>query len=79
MLKHLFHLLPINIQIRIRKKVTLLYKDAGFGDTLMITSVIDEIKRVYGKKTEISVNGIKKELLENNPNVLLSSSSDQDK
>ena len=64
----LFALLPVSWQIRLRKKVSLLYYEAGYGDTLMAGAVAREIKKKYGA-VFITVNGMKEELLKNNPNV----------
>lgn len=62
----LFHSLPIPWQIRFRKKVSLMYDEAGYGDTLMVGAVAREIKNKYGN-VHITVNRTKGELLKNNP------------
>jgi len=64
----LFHALPVSWRIRLRKKVSLLYYEAGYGDTLLAGAVAREIKKHYGA-VFVTVNGVKEELLQNNPNV----------
>jgi len=64
----LFHSLPISLQIRLKNEVSLLYNEAGYGDTLMIGTVAGEIKKKYGN-VSITVNRAKEELLRNNPNI----------
>lgn len=65
-LSKLFHKLPVPLQIRLRKKVSLMYNEAGYGDTLMVGAVAREIKNKYGS-VHITVNRTKGELLKNNP------------
>lgn len=67
-LSKLYHNLPTPWQIRLRKKVSLMYDNAGFGDTLMVGAVAREIKKRYGN-VHITVNRVKDELLANNPHV----------
>jgi len=67
-LSKLFHKLPITWQIRLRKKVSLMYNEAGYGDTLMVGAVAREIKKKYGN-VQITINRAKEELFKNNPNV----------
>ena len=66
MLSKLFHSLSVPWQIRLRKKVSLMYDDAGYGDTLMVGAVAREIKRKYGN-VHVTVNRVKEDLLTNNP------------
>ena len=67
-LSKLFHRLPVPWQIHLNRKVSLLYDEAGYGDTLMVGAVAREIKKKYGN-VHITVNRVKEELLENNPNI----------
>ncbi len=67
-LQRIFHSLPVSWQIRLKKKIELLYNEAGFGDTLLVGAVAREIKRKYGP-VRITVNRVKEELLRNNPHV----------
>ncbi len=64
----IFHALPIPWQIRLKRKVDLLYNEAGYGDTLLVGAVAREIKKKYGN-VKITVHRVKEELLRNNPNV----------
>lgn len=64
----LFALLPLSFQILVKKKITLLYDMAGYGDTLLVSAVARELKKKYGE-IEIIINRAKSELLENNPNI----------
>ncbi len=48
--------------------MSLLYDDAGFGDTLMVGAVAREIKKKYGD-VSITVNRVKEDLLKGNPHV----------
>jgi ADP-heptose:LPS heptosyltransferase len=56
------------VQIRLRQRVSLLYHNAGYGDTLLVGAVAREIKKAYGP-VKITVNGIKEELLRSNPSI----------
>ncbi len=67
-LSKIFYHLPVPWQIRIRKKVSLLYNMAGYGDTFMVGAVAREIKKKYGNIL-ITVNGTREEVLKNNPNI----------
>ena len=68
-LKYFFRTLPISYQIKLKKRVSLFYYDAGFGDTLLIAAVAREVKRKYGNKIKVTVNTQKHNLLLNNPNI----------
>ncbi|MGD9202355.1 MAG: glycosyltransferase family 9 protein [Chitinispirillia bacterium] len=61
-------MLPLSFQLLVKKRITLLYDTAGYGDTLLVAAVARELKKKYGK-IEITVNRTRKELLDNNPNV----------
>lgn len=67
LIRKLFYLLPLCIQIRIKKDISLLYYDAGIGDSFLVGAVAREIKNKYGNKIKITVNCVKSEVLENNP------------
>lgn len=64
----IFCALPVSWQIHLRKKVSLLYDEAGYGDTIMVGAVAREIKEKYGN-VKITVNRTKEELLSHNPNI----------
>ncbi len=66
-LRKLLYSLPVKIRIPLLKKVSLLYYDAGLGDTLLVAAVAREIKKKYGEKIKITVNCAKQDLLKNNP------------
>lgn len=59
--------LPVKIRIPLLKKVSLLYYDAGLGDTMLVAAVAREIKKHYGMRVKVTVNCKKSELLQNNP------------
>lgn len=66
LLRKLIYQLPISIRIPLLKKVSLLYHDAGLGDTLLVAAVAREIKHHYGENINITVNCEKSDLLNNN-------------
>jgi ADP-heptose:LPS heptosyltransferase len=68
LLRNIFSLLPVSIRIHLKKEVSLLFNDAGYGDTLMVGAVARELKKKFGA-VRITVNRTKSELLYNNPNI----------
>ncbi|MBD3391279.1 MAG: glycosyltransferase, partial [Chitinivibrionales bacterium] len=64
--RRLFRQLPLGARIRLRGRVSLLYQDAGHGDTLLAGAVAREIKRKYGP-VHVTVNGAREDLLHGNP------------
>ncbi len=50
------------------RELSLLYHEAGYGDTLMAGITAREIRKKH-RGMSITVNGVKKELLFNNPNI----------
>lgn len=65
-LRKLIYSFPASVRIRLLKKVSLLYHDAGLGDTLLVAAVAREIKKYYGNQIKITVNCEKIELLQHN-------------
>ncbi len=64
----LFHRLPPLWRIRLKKRASLLYYDAGYGDTLMVAGIARELKKAV-PGVFIQINGCKRELLRNSPYV----------
>jgi ADP-heptose:LPS heptosyltransferase len=58
--------LPPLWRIRLRKRATLLYDQAGYGDTLMVAAVARELKQA-APGTHITINRCKASLLHGNP------------
>jgi len=44
-LHKIFYSLPVSWRIRLKKKVAILYDQAGYGDTLLVGAVAREIKK----------------------------------
>lgn len=64
--RELLYRLPVSLQIKLKKRVSLLYHDAGIGDTLLVAAVAREIKQKYGNDIRITVNCEKQNLLNKN-------------
>lgn len=66
LIRKLVYSLPARVRIPFLKKVSLLYHEAGLGDTLLVAAVAREIKQFYGDNINITVNCEKSDLLQNN-------------
>lgn len=59
-------MIQLPLQIALTKKISLQYRDAGYGDTFIVGAVARELKKKYGD-IFITVNGTREEVLEGNP------------